>query len=293
MNTSFQIHSLTMSAASSHPNPLVSVVMPVFNAESHLEAALESVSSQTYKNWELILIDDASTDQSADILGRWAQLDKRIRVLRNQRNLGLGGAIDVGMRAAQGRYVARMDADDRSLPGRIEAQVAFLEAHPDVVLVGCQVRLIDLGGRPIGDKTFPLDHETLYRMMFITVPMQHPTIMINRLLLPPEFTWYEGWPHAEDTLLFFKLAQFGRLANLPEVLFEYRYYAGSTSLRNAKKTFRYTYQARRRARMELGYQPILRHRLINRMQWLAVNCLPNSALPAVFVALRKLLLRSA
>jgi glycosyltransferase involved in cell wall biosynthesis len=266
--------------------------MPVYNAERYLEAAVNSIRTQTCTRWELILVDDASQDRSAAMMAEWAQRDARIITVKNRQNLGLGGAMDAGIRVARGAFLARMDADDVSHPTRLAEQVAFLQAHPEVVVVGCQTRLIDTAGRPVGGKTFPTDHEALYRMMFVTVPMQHPTIMINRQLLPADFTWYEGWPHAEDTLLFFKLTRFGRLANLDQVLFDYRYYSGSTSLRNAKKTFQYTYQARRRACRELGYRPTLTHRVINRLQWLAVTCLPNWLLPGAFAVVRKLMVRA-
>ena len=266
--------------------PLVSIVMPVYNASKYLVAALDSIVNQTYQNWELIAVDDASSDDSFLILKQYAAMDDRIKIYKNVTNLGLGGNTDKAISLAKGRFIAKMDADDISYPDRIEKQVRYLLLHDDMVAVGGQTRLIDEDGNVIGKKTFPTSPKDIYEMMYIAMPIQHPTIMIDRAKLPLNFKWYEGWKHAEDTYMFFKLTQYGKLANLNDTVLDYRYYFNSTSLRNAKKTFKYTYKARKIAEKEFDYVPTFKAKLISKMQLLAVAVLPNKIIPSVFKMVR-------
>jgi glycosyltransferase involved in cell wall biosynthesis len=128
--------------------PTVSVLMPVYNVERYVAEATESILSQTYEDFEFIVVDDGSTDASLDILQNYTRQDKRIR-LTSRPNTGLVGALNDGLTAARGQFLARMDADDVSLPERLEKQVEYLEQHPKVVGVGCRVMFTDPEGLPL------------------------------------------------------------------------------------------------------------------------------------------------
>lgn len=255
--------------------PLISVIMAAYNAHRFLDEAIASVCAQTRTDWELIAMDDGSTDGTFERLLEWSQKDSRIRVFQTVENSGPGFARDDAIRLAQGRYIAVMDSDDVAMVERFEKQLAFLRAHPDVIAVGSQVECIDEEGRCAGSKNFPLDPEKLHRLMYRFMPIQLPSVMMDQTKLPDGFSWFEGWPFSEDTLLFFKLAQYGKLANLPDVLLKYRQYPTSVSARIPRETFFKTHEARRRAVIEMGYQPRLSDRIIAALQYIAVSILPS------------------
>ena len=271
-------------------NPRISVIMAVYNNAGFLRRAIESIQKQSVEDWELIVVDDASSDGSLDLVNEMAARDIRIRSLRLEENSGAGVARDFGIQQAKGKYIAIFDADDISMPNRFELQLGFLEENSGVVGVGTQTVLIDESGRPAGKKTFPTDPDKLHRMMYTAIPIQLPTLMVDTTRLPDDFSWFEGWRYSEDTLLFFKLAHYGKIANLPDSLLEYRYYSGSTSYKKAKTYFYKTWKARGIARHEYGYQPSFRSRITSGMQFLVVTCLPGSFIPSIYKPIRRLML---
>lgn len=119
--------------------PEISVVMPVYNASQYLAEAIESIVSQTFTDWELIIIDDGSTDDSKLIIKRYAQSDKRIRYYKNEQNMGVIRTLNKGINLSTGKYIARMDADDISLPTRFDTQYRFLENNADVAMCGTEL----------------------------------------------------------------------------------------------------------------------------------------------------------
>ena len=271
-------------------NPLISVIMAMYNNFDFLPAAIESVQRQSIDDWELIIVDDGSADGSVELVEQWSEKDSRIKLLQMEQNAGAGAARDFGLQRASGKYIAIFDADDICEPQRFERQLAFLEAHPDVVAVGTQTVQIDTAGKRVGTKTFPTDPEALYRMMYTSIPIQLPTLMVNATLLPPGFDWFEGWRYSEDSLLFFKLAHCGKIANLPDFLLKYRFYPGSTSYRKAKTYFYKTWESRRIAKKQYGYEPSLRARIVSGMQFIVVSCLPARCIPWVYKSIRRVML---
>ncbi len=265
-------------------NPLVSIIMPVYNAEDFLIEAINSIITQTYRNWELICVDDGSTDRSWEILDLFAELDERIKVIRFTQNRGLTYALNRALALSTGKYIARMDSDDISLPKRIEEQVNFLNNNSDVVAVGTQCELIDEAKRVIGRKMFPTKSDQLYKMMFEVMPMQHPTIMVRGDIFRK--VGYENQPTAEDVSLFFRLLQHGDFSNIDKVLFQYRIRRNSNSLKDIKKTFTITVKTRLRAVKEWGYKPTKYSLLLNLVQLLIVNLLPSYVVLAIYESVR-------
>ena len=209
-------------------SPLVSVVMPVYNAQRYLAAAVDSVLAQTYRDFELIAVDDGSPDQSLAMLRDYASRDNRIRVI-SRANTGIVGALNDGLAAATGELVARMDADDIAMPQRFERQVQFLAAHPDHVLVGSQVLLIDPEGEPLCTK-----RDTEYTHERIDAahlshrwPLVHPTVMMRRAAVNAVGRYRTKYQWLEDLDLFLRMAEIGKLASLEEPLLEYRLHAQS------------------------------------------------------------------
>lgn len=270
--------------------PLISVIMAVYNSEEFIQEALKSLQAQSLTDWELIAVDDCSKDESFDILKKWSTVEPRIRIFKMHQNSGAGAVRDFAIKQARGSYIAVFDADDICEPERFKKQIDFLQSHPSVVSVGTQTEQIDYDGRPCGTKTFPTDPDKLYHMMYTAIPAQLPTLMVNTTLLPANFSWFDGWRVSEDSLLFFKLACYGKIANLPDFLLKYRYYSQSTSYRKAKTCFYQTFKSRSLARRVYGYKPSIRSRMISGLQFIVVTCLPGRWIPSIYKTTRRIML---
>lgn len=206
--------------------PTVSVNMCVYNAEKYLREAVDSILSQTFLDFEFIIVDDGSTDGSACILAGYS--DPRIRVFA-QANQGIPGARNRALERSRGRYIAVMDADDVSLPERLERQVAFLDAHSEVGVLGTAARFLDeLAGRE-WDYWPPIEAEQVHRQLVQGNPLVHTSVMIRRSILETVGGYDEAYPYYSDYELFVRLAPHTCLANLPEVLVLHRHHLGSAS----------------------------------------------------------------
>ena len=196
--------------------PAISVLMPVYNAELYVAEAVESVLAQTFTDFELITIDDGSTDRSSRILEGYAGLDSRIRLV-SRPNTGIVGALNEGASMARGEIIARMDADDVSLPERFAKQFEYLLAHPDCDAAGSRVLLIDPEGAPICEINEERSHEEIDRahMSRRTGAITHPAAMMRSEALHAVGGYRQECLWAEDFDLFLRMAEIGRLANLP------------------------------------------------------------------------------
>ena len=162
--------------------PLISVCMPVYNAGKYLADAVESILGQTFADFEFLILDDGSTDDSLEILRRYADRDPRIR-LTSRPNKGLVASLNELIDQSRGEFIARMDGDDISLPERFQKQVDYLRAHPGCLLVGSRVRLIDPEGDPLCDWCTLQDHEAIdasYLRGQRDTLVSHPVIMMRR-----------------------------------------------------------------------------------------------------------------
>lgn len=211
-------------------DPRVSVLMPVRDGARFLREAVESILGQTFRDWELVAVDDGSTDGSRAILERYARVDGRVRVLSRPAT-GIVGALNDGLRECRGEYLARMDADDVSMPERLELQVAHMEAHPDCAGVGAWVTFVDPQGWPLFRWEMATGHEDIIRELLGggNGGLVHPAMMFRLEIVrrvggyDPEYEW------VEDVELFHRLASVGRLSVLPRVLLRYRQHARSVN----------------------------------------------------------------
>lgn len=210
--------------------PAITVLMPVYNAERFVAQAVESVLRQSQRDFEFIIIDDGSSDGSLEILKRFAAADARI-VLRSRANTGLSVALNEGLALARGHYLARMDADDICRETRFERQFEFLERHPECVIVGSFIARMDQEGWPISVLTRPTSHAAIEAMLLngIGGAVIHPSAMIRANALRRIGGYRPEWEPAEDFDLYFRLAEIGELANIPEVLLDYRFNMGGVS----------------------------------------------------------------
>lgn len=201
--------------------PAVSVLMAVYNAERYVAEAIASVQAQTFRDFELIVIDDGSTDRTADIVTRIA--DPRIHYMAAGGHLGLPGALNVGLACASGDLIGRHDHDDVSDPRRFARQVEYLSSHPDVALVGTRAWLIDESGRRVGRLDRCVDDVSIRWYHLLDNPFVHSSVMFRRQVVWDELRGYDAsLPSSEDYELWSRVLQRHGAANLPERLLSYR-----------------------------------------------------------------------
>ncbi|QEH31923.1 Putative glycosyltransferase EpsE [Aquisphaera giovannonii] len=203
--------------------PRISVCMSVYNGERYLDEAIDSILAQTCGDFEFLIIDDGSTDGSRAILERYAARDVRIR-LNSRPNTGLAVALNEMIAMARGEYIARMDADDFSLPERFEKQLAFLDENPEYDLVGSRVTIIDPNGSPLGVMGDCLTHEEIDAALIGAKGQMiyHPAVMMRKRAVEEAGGYRAEYKVAQDLDLFLRMAERGRLANLAEPLLRYR-----------------------------------------------------------------------
>jgi|CXWL01.1.fsa_nt_gi glycosyltransferase involved in cell wall biosynthesis len=258
-------------------SPTISVYMPVYNGNGFVSMAIESILSQTFKNFEFVIVDDGSTDDSWKTITKYAKKDCRIRTFRNKTNRGVSFTANFALTKCTGQFIARMDADDISFPTRLEKQLRFLKKNPDVVACGTQCLIINAENEVTGIKSFPTNPQELKPMAFYAIPMQQPSVMVNTILLPKNFTWYfDKRPYGEDVGFIFRLLQHGQIANLSEKLLFYRDTPNSLTKRKLRPTFTSTLLGRLQAVRE-GHRPSIKAILVNLAQITAVYLLPASA----------------
>ena len=207
----------------------ISVVMPTFNTSVPiLKESVESILAQTFKDFEFIIIDDCSTnDDSCSYLQSLS--DERIRIMRNPTNLGITKSLNIGLRAARGKYIARMDSDDIALPMRFEKQFAFMESHPDVIACGANVEFFGDRSLITYDRIADMEEYRIKLLYFSPGPM-HPTVFFNRELLRRyEISYDETLQYAQDYGIYSDISKCGRMYILEDVLLRYRFHSSQVS----------------------------------------------------------------
>lgn len=212
--------------------PLVSVIMAVYNAQDYLKEAIDSILTQTYEDIELIIVNDGSNDLSQDIIEQFRIADCRV-VSFSHNNKGLPHSLNECIKLSKGKYIARMDADDISLPNRIEEQVRFMEVNPSVGVCGTWAEVFGGERRTI---KHPVEHEALKAKLLFNVCFVHPTVMIRRCtLINNNLTYNTNYVNSQDYKLWSELSKVTIMANIPKVLFRYRVSENSiTSITNKK-----------------------------------------------------------
>jgi glycosyltransferase involved in cell wall biosynthesis len=206
----------------------VSIVMAVRDGVAHLPAAFDSVLAQTLRDWELVIVDDGSTDGTAAWLEERARQDARMRVI-HQAGAGQGSARLRALRWCRGEYIANLDADDAMLPHRLEFQVRFLDCHPEIGLLGSAAELIDQRGQAYCTYILPTSDAELRQLLKQDNPFFHSAMMFRADILARAGAYDRSFTVAEDYDLWLRLAQHCRIATLPAPLIQYRTHAQSVS----------------------------------------------------------------
>ncbi|MDD2767552.1 MAG: glycosyltransferase [Methylococcus sp.] len=223
---------MTFSLSDAPLTPRLTILMPAFNSEKYLAPAIESILSQTYRDFILLVIDDGSSDSSAAIASAFG--DPRIRVERNPQNLGLVKTLNRGLGMVETELVARMDSDDIALPERLERQIAYLDENPDVGLCGTAYEIFHEGIQQIIQP--PSKHEDIIYGLLDDNVFLHSSIIARMAVLNRHSLRYdESYKHAEDYELWVRLARHTRLGNLPQVLLRYRSHPENVSNSNKRE----------------------------------------------------------
>lgn len=213
----------------------LTVLMSVCNGERYVSEAITSILNQTFSGFEFIIIDDGSTDRTPEILR--SNDDPRIRVIRNDRNIGLTKSLNIGLEHARGELIARMDADDVSLPERLEKQMRFMESHPGFALVGSSAELIDENHRQIGKrcvKQYPGYSDLLLSNQFI-----HGSVLMRKTVLDEVGKYDEDIRYAQDYDLWLRISKDHKMVNLPGCLYRLRLHKDAIKIQKAEESALY------------------------------------------------------
>lgn len=249
---------------------LASIVIPVHNGEKYIKESIDSCLEQTYKNIEVIVVDDKSEDNTLNILKNYGN---RITVIPVEKQNGLGNVINIGIRKSKGRYIARMDADDIMYPTRIEKQVEYLESHPSCVAVGGQIDIIDENGDITGHREYAVEDKDIKKNLFLFQPFAHPAVTLRRATLEEIGLYPENMWKVEDVKLFLILSTKGEFHNLEDTVLKYRMTFKTESQSKMLDHFKKTNDIRNWAVKELGIKPTVREYIIWNIQKIGVHIL--------------------
>ncbi len=200
--------------------PKISVVMPVYNGGKYLKQSLKSILNQTYKNFELIVVNDGSTDSTAKILTTIN--DKRLKIIHNIYNVGVAKSLNRGLKIAKGDYIARCDSDDINFKKRFKIQIDFLDKHLSYALVGSNAMLIDEKGKKIKKTSLPATDSQIRKKILFRNPILHPAVVYRKKLMNKTINYREMFNGAEDYDLWFRLLKIGKAYNFKDSLIKHR-----------------------------------------------------------------------
>lgn len=214
--------------------PLVTVLMSVYNGQKYLREAIESTLNQTFGDFEFLIINDASSDNSREIILSYP--DSRIHLVDNPENIGLTRSLNKGLELARGEYIARMDADDVSIPERLEKQVRFMEENPDIAVLGSWAWVIDENNRITAELRTLTDFDTLFIEIFFSNPLVHSSTLMRTAFIKKIGGYDEKFERTQDYDLWVRvLANGGKVLNVPEFLIKYRNHLENISTKKFKQ----------------------------------------------------------
>lgn len=218
--------------------------MATFNEPAnYIKDSIESILNQTYKNIELIIVDDSTKEDTITSINSFVD-DNRVKIIREKNKMGFTRALNNGLKAAKGEYIARMDADDISSTDRLEKQLEYLNSHKDVYVLGGNMMIINESGEVVSERKYPKKGLSLQINSIFRSPVAHPTVMFRRLIVENQFFYDESFKKAEDTEYWFRLRNNGyKIENIQHNLLNFRI-AGDLAKKRNVEHFSYNYKAR-------------------------------------------------
>lgn len=272
-----------------NPNshPLISVIMPVYNAKQYVKQAVESILNQTYQKFEFIIVDDASNDLTSKILREFKKKDSRIILIRNKENLGVTKSLNIAVAKASGKYILRMDADDWSYPDRFELQVKLMENNPDVAVSGSYVEVCDSKLNSKYIRKYHLSDTDIRKHIFRYSPFAHPATIWKTSVLKKE-RYNETLTTCQDYELYFRVGKIGKFRNLDKPLLKLRLHERSVSALQNDLQWKNTVLIRFNAVLMHGYQMTTLDKVYNFLQEVFIGVLPVNLRFILFNFIRSL-----
>lgn len=255
--------------------PAVTVLMPAYNAERYIQAAIESILSQTFSNFVFIICDDCSTDSTWKIIETYALKDNRIKPIKNDSNLGIAGTRNKLVILAQSDYIVWQDADDISMPYRLELQHHFMEQHPEVGIAGGWLQFFNGKGRQ-GIRKYAVDDTRLRAKIFRFSPVAQPAAIIRKKCLNEAGLYDLKYPPAEDLDMSFRIGQNHKFANIPMVLVKYRTNSASATFTQLKTIELNTLEIRWKYAAHGNYSMTITDKIYNYLHFISIYIIPPS-----------------
>lgn len=237
----------------SKSNPLVSVLVATYNSENFIKDNLDSLISQTYKNIEIVVCDDASSDKTVSIVKRYQEKDERIKIIQNEKNLGITLNMNNGIKNCNGKYIAILDADDWSYPYRIEEQVKIMENNPNVVVCSGYMDICDEELNMKTTREYPLEDQEIRKAIIRYNPISHPASIWRASKLLETSLYNNRLPIARDYDLVVRISEFGEYRNIPKSLIKYRVRKGSETGKKTRQTQWYSFYVQMKAYFEYDF----------------------------------------
>jgi len=255
-------------------NPLVSVLIPTYNSALYIKDTLESILNQTYKNLEIIVIDDASKDSTVNIVKKYK--DKRIKLFVNKKNLGISKNMNKGIYLSKGKYLAIMDADDWSYPYRIEEQVKLMETNQKIVLCSGYMDICDEKLKFKNTRTYPITDKDIRKAIVTYDPISHPASMWRMSELLKTGLYNNNFPICRDYDLIVRISEFGEYRNIPKSLIKYRVRKDSETGKRIRQTQWYSFYIQMKAHFEYHFPMTLGDKMFILERLIATIILPTS-----------------
>jgi glycosyltransferase involved in cell wall biosynthesis len=266
--------------------PLISVIMPVYNAEKFIGRAIDSVLKQTFKDFELIILNDKSSDSTLEIIKKYLEIDSRIRLITFDTKSTVATLLNKGVEVAKSNIIARMDADDYSLKTRFEKQYKKINENDKYAIVGANIIIVDEDYLTISSRSYPTNSKDLKKMMLRYSPFAHPVVMFRKDYFQ-EFNGYNAnIPHVEDIDLWFRLGTKYEFASIDEPLLKYTLLFNSNSHKNVKRQELEGFEVKWRAVTKYGYKPSFYDISYNVLQYLTFWIMPPKFRVNLYNALR-------
>lgn len=256
-------------------HPAVSVLMPAYNAQKYIAIAIKSILEQTFSDFEFIIIDDGSSDETPFIIEEYAKRDSRIVFLQNSQNLKISQALNQGLEIANGEFIARMDADDWSYPERLEVQLDFMMAHPEVVICGANIEVCDQNLNILNSRTYPRTNSQIRKRIFKINPFAHSVTFYRTEIAKNAGGYDANFNLAEDYDLYFRMGKYGEFANIPKILLKLRTHPQSLSAQQISTQSRLNFNVRLKAIKTYGYKPKWNDRIFLFFNYLGIFLIPN------------------
>jgi glycosyltransferase involved in cell wall biosynthesis len=266
--------------------PLISVVMPAYNAQKYIRRAVESILHQTFKRFEFIIINDASTDKTLQIIKLLSKKDSRIKIVNNDTRLNIATSLNRGISFARSNIIARMDADDIAVPHRLERQYDCITKSENIAVAGADILIIDTSGNHIATRRYPESSGELKKCLLRYSPFAHPVVMFKKNFFDEAGKYNPKYSPTEDLDLWFRLGRKYEFVSVPEQLLKYRVYKESSSHSALKNLELLVFKIRLQAIRKYGYRPGLYDIIYNILQFLTLWCTSANCRIKIYNVLR-------